>query len=116
MVFDLLTFRLLAQLPESLDRQRSTLLAGHLNPRRRFVTVDLGFVHQHLDSDLDAARISFADSWLKRQEHVFTAFGVEFAVSLSLGIGKPGDAALKRSVNGLRGYAVLLGERRVFWN
>src|SRR5260370_24202766 len=101
MVFDFLACRLLAQLPERLDRQRSTLLASHLDLGRRFVAVYFSLMRQHLDADLNAARIPLANSWLQRQQHALAALGVELAVSLGLGIGKPGDRAPKRAVNRL---------------
>src|SRR5271167_8619 len=47
---------------QRLDRdQRLPVLARHRHLRRRLVAVDFGLMRQHLDADLNAARIPLAN-------------------------------------------------------
>jgi hypothetical protein len=92
LVFGFGSFGLFAKLPESLDRQRTTLPASHLDFARRFIAVDLRLMRQNLDTDLDAARVAVADAWLQGEEHV-SQRSVECATLNGLGVGQANDPA-----------------------
>src|ERR1700730_13826043 len=77
----------------------------------RSIAIDLGRMVEHLDADLDRARITFADGGLQIHQQVFAAHGIEFAKLLHFQSWLPSNGFPECLVAGLTTDGVVRGER-----